>query len=261
MTGKAWDFVHNLASDAKWTPGLREIFEYRDLGIKDGTHGRFRRPSDPPQRQEDEGRGAAVARARLHVPVRLRASTAGPPSSTRARASAPSAKATPSCRRRASSIARSPAPRISRCWRSSPRPTSRRVSWKHRRRRRRSSESLALPLRSRKPRPGPGGRGAGYPGSFPCIVCLGLAARSHRHAKLARLGLAQMSGGEDPGLGAPYSLDLRSSRALRPGMQVEGRWRRRRPVSPGSSVQLAPELADRWIPGTSPGMTPVKTGW
>lgn len=41
MTGKTWDFVHNLASEAKWTPGLREIFEYRDLGIKDGTKGDF----------------------------------------------------------------------------------------------------------------------------------------------------------------------------------------------------------------------------
>ena len=39
MTGKDWDFVHNLAADAKWTPGLREIFEYRDLGIKDATGG------------------------------------------------------------------------------------------------------------------------------------------------------------------------------------------------------------------------------
>lgn len=38
---KAWDFVHNLASDAQWTPGLREIFEYRDLGIKDGTKGDY----------------------------------------------------------------------------------------------------------------------------------------------------------------------------------------------------------------------------
>lgn len=36
-----WDFVHDLASDAKWTPGLREIFEYRDLGIKDGTKGDY----------------------------------------------------------------------------------------------------------------------------------------------------------------------------------------------------------------------------
>jgi hypothetical protein len=38
---KAWDFVHNRAEDAKWTPGLREIFEYRDLGIKDGTKGDY----------------------------------------------------------------------------------------------------------------------------------------------------------------------------------------------------------------------------
>ena len=34
-----WNFVHNEAKDAEWTPGLREIFEYRDLGIKDGTNG------------------------------------------------------------------------------------------------------------------------------------------------------------------------------------------------------------------------------
>ncbi len=36
-----WDFVHALASDADWTQGLREIFEYRDLGIKDGTRGDY----------------------------------------------------------------------------------------------------------------------------------------------------------------------------------------------------------------------------
>ena len=40
-TDAAWSFVHNLAKDATWTPGLREIFEYRDLGIKDGTSGDF----------------------------------------------------------------------------------------------------------------------------------------------------------------------------------------------------------------------------
>ncbi len=38
---KHWDFVHNEAVNAEWTPGLREIFEYRDLGIKDGTQGDF----------------------------------------------------------------------------------------------------------------------------------------------------------------------------------------------------------------------------
>jgi mannose-6-phosphate isomerase-like protein (cupin superfamily) len=41
MTNKPWSFVHNLASEARWTPGLREIFEYRDLGIKDGTAGDY----------------------------------------------------------------------------------------------------------------------------------------------------------------------------------------------------------------------------
>jgi uncharacterized protein YjlB len=38
---KLWDFVHNQAGDAHWTPGLREIFDYRDLGIKDGTKGDY----------------------------------------------------------------------------------------------------------------------------------------------------------------------------------------------------------------------------
>jgi mannose-6-phosphate isomerase-like protein (cupin superfamily) len=41
MTEKNWQFVHDLAKDAKWTPGLREIFEYRDLGIKGGTKGDY----------------------------------------------------------------------------------------------------------------------------------------------------------------------------------------------------------------------------
>ena len=41
MTDKGWTFVHNLTSEAKWTPGLREIFDYRDLGIKDGTNGDY----------------------------------------------------------------------------------------------------------------------------------------------------------------------------------------------------------------------------
>ena len=36
-----WNFVHNLDSEADWSPGLREIFEYRDLGIKDGTRGDY----------------------------------------------------------------------------------------------------------------------------------------------------------------------------------------------------------------------------
>jgi uncharacterized protein YjlB len=41
MTDRQWSFIHHLASEAKWTPGLREIFEYRDLGIKDGTNGDY----------------------------------------------------------------------------------------------------------------------------------------------------------------------------------------------------------------------------
>lgn len=41
MSEKNWTFSHNLASDATWTPGLREIFEYRDLGLKDATQGDY----------------------------------------------------------------------------------------------------------------------------------------------------------------------------------------------------------------------------
>jgi uncharacterized protein YjlB len=41
MMAKAWEFVHNQASGAEWTQGLREIFDYRDLGIKDGTKGDY----------------------------------------------------------------------------------------------------------------------------------------------------------------------------------------------------------------------------
>lgn len=32
-----WDFVHNEATAAQWIPGLRDIFEYRDLGVKAAT--------------------------------------------------------------------------------------------------------------------------------------------------------------------------------------------------------------------------------
>ena len=38
---KEWDYVHNRAAEAAWTEGMRSIFEYRDLGIKDGTHGDY----------------------------------------------------------------------------------------------------------------------------------------------------------------------------------------------------------------------------
>ena len=41
MSQENWKFTHNVASEAQWTPGLREIFEYRDLGIKEGTQGDF----------------------------------------------------------------------------------------------------------------------------------------------------------------------------------------------------------------------------
>ena len=36
-----WDFVLNASSGAEWREGLREIFDYRDLGIKAGTAGDY----------------------------------------------------------------------------------------------------------------------------------------------------------------------------------------------------------------------------
>ena len=40
-TGKAWDFIHHVAADAEWEPGLRDIFDYRDLGTKAATDGDY----------------------------------------------------------------------------------------------------------------------------------------------------------------------------------------------------------------------------
>ena len=36
-----WDFSHKKAAESVWTDGLREIFEYRDLGIKEATKGDY----------------------------------------------------------------------------------------------------------------------------------------------------------------------------------------------------------------------------
>tara|TARA_B100002052_G_C15773521_1_gene548089 strand:- start:336 stop:767 length:432 start_codon:yes stop_codon:yes gene_type:complete len=36
-----WKFVHSKGEDADWEPGLREIFDYRDLGVKNGTNGDY----------------------------------------------------------------------------------------------------------------------------------------------------------------------------------------------------------------------------
>ena len=41
MAKKDWDFVLAKAAGAEWKPGLREIFDYRDLGIKAATKGDY----------------------------------------------------------------------------------------------------------------------------------------------------------------------------------------------------------------------------
>ncbi len=41
MSEKPWHFIHSEQKDATWTTGLRSIFEYRDLGIREGTDGDY----------------------------------------------------------------------------------------------------------------------------------------------------------------------------------------------------------------------------
>ena len=41
MAKDNWKFNHHLAEGAAWSPGLRSIFEYRDLGISDATKGDY----------------------------------------------------------------------------------------------------------------------------------------------------------------------------------------------------------------------------
>lgn len=36
-----WEFVHDEEAQANWEPGLREIFDYRDLGIAAATNGDY----------------------------------------------------------------------------------------------------------------------------------------------------------------------------------------------------------------------------
>ena len=38
---KTWQFEHHQAEGAEWTPGLRAIFEYRDLGLASATGGDY----------------------------------------------------------------------------------------------------------------------------------------------------------------------------------------------------------------------------
>jgi len=39
--GQDWNFVHDQDSEAQWRDGLREIFDYRDLGIAAATNGDY----------------------------------------------------------------------------------------------------------------------------------------------------------------------------------------------------------------------------
>ena len=34
-------FAHSRTSEAEWTPGLRKMFDYRDLGVKTATNGDY----------------------------------------------------------------------------------------------------------------------------------------------------------------------------------------------------------------------------
>ncbi|MBF2759998.1 MAG: cupin domain-containing protein [Ectothiorhodospiraceae bacterium AqS1] len=41
QNASGFDFVHAKASEALWDRGLREVFDYRDLGVEKGTGGRY----------------------------------------------------------------------------------------------------------------------------------------------------------------------------------------------------------------------------
>ncbi len=41
MSDKPWTFAHDEANGAAWAPGLREIFDYRDLGVTAATGGDY----------------------------------------------------------------------------------------------------------------------------------------------------------------------------------------------------------------------------
>ena len=41
MSTDTWKFAHNEAADAVFTEGMRKIFDYRDLGVKDATNGDY----------------------------------------------------------------------------------------------------------------------------------------------------------------------------------------------------------------------------
>ncbi|SDF64796.1 MULTISPECIES: cupin domain-containing protein [Thalassobaculum] len=41
MGKETWKFSHNEAANAVFTEGMRKIFEYRDLGVKDATNGDY----------------------------------------------------------------------------------------------------------------------------------------------------------------------------------------------------------------------------
>lgn len=41
MGKESWKFSHNEAANAVFTEGMRKIFEYRDLGVKDATNGDY----------------------------------------------------------------------------------------------------------------------------------------------------------------------------------------------------------------------------
>lgn len=41
MSEKQWAFNHDVAENAVFKEGMRKIFEYRDLGVKDATNGDY----------------------------------------------------------------------------------------------------------------------------------------------------------------------------------------------------------------------------
>ncbi len=55
MSAAEMKFSVSLAKDAKFEPGLRPFLEYRELGIKQATHGQFKARVIRVKKGEDHG--------------------------------------------------------------------------------------------------------------------------------------------------------------------------------------------------------------
>jgi hypothetical protein len=130
MSDKKQKFSTNYAKDAVYQTGLRDFMEYRDLGIADATHGRFRahvirvkRDHKGDQDLHTTGLHQHLCDFQMFYVLKgwIKFVYEGK------KGEHMSALATACCNRRASSTTSSPAPTTSKCWKSTRRPSTRRA--------------------------------------------------------------------------------------------------------------------------------------